>query len=198
MWHGKCIPSSCVLQKRKPGKGHELWRGPYLCLEALFALSAHALYKGTRPSLPSCWGSRYKLLYLKQITNRTNCSRERCSVLCGGLDGRGFGGEWTHGYCMAESLWCPLETITTLLIGWTPIQNKKLNKIQEKKKALLHLRGDLVELYRASLRPRSLQTEVPSSGSELGGLPVQSLLVRCLAHSRHLINTYWLSLHWMT
>ena len=135
MWHGKCIPSSCVLQKRKPGKGHELWRGPYLCLEALFALSAHALYKGTRPSLPSCWGSRYKLLYLKQITNRTNCSRERCSVLCGGLDGRGFGGEWTHGYCMAESLWCPLETITTLLIGWTPIQNKKLNKIQEKKKS---------------------------------------------------------------
>ena len=120
--------------KRKPGEGQELRRGPYLCLEALFALSAHALYKGTRPSLPSCWGSRHKLLYLKQITNRTTCSRERCSVLCGSLDGRGFGGEWTHGYCMAESLWCPPETITTLLIGWTPIQNKKLNKIEGKKK----------------------------------------------------------------
>ena len=27
--------------------------------------------------------------------------------------------------CMAESLCCPPETITTLLIGYTPIQNKK-------------------------------------------------------------------------
>jgi len=27
--------------------------------------------------------------------------------------------------CMAESLCCPRETITTLLIGYTPIQNKK-------------------------------------------------------------------------
>ena len=28
---------------------------------------------------------------------------------------------------MAESLCCPPETITTLLISYTPIQNKKLN-----------------------------------------------------------------------
>ena len=38
-----------------------------------------------------------------------------------------FGGEWEHVY-MAESLRCPLETITTLLSGYTPIQNKKFNK----------------------------------------------------------------------
>ena len=35
--------------------------------------------------------------------------------------GEGFGGEWTHVY-MAESLHRPPETITTLLIGYAPIQ----------------------------------------------------------------------------
>jgi len=35
-----------------------------------------------------------------------------------------FGGEWIH-VCvyMADSLPCSPETITTLLIGYTPIQN---------------------------------------------------------------------------
>ena len=48
---------------------------------------------------------------------------ELCSMFCGNLDGRGFGGEWT---CIrtAESLHCSPETITTLLISYTPIQNK--------------------------------------------------------------------------
>ena len=32
---------------------------------------------------------------------------------------------------MAESLCCPLETITTLLIGYTLLQNKKLNLKKE-------------------------------------------------------------------
>ena len=49
--------------------------------------------------------------------------RERCSMLCGSLDGRGV---WrktdTHRY-MAESLCCSSETITTLFIGYTPIEN---------------------------------------------------------------------------
>ena len=31
--------------------------------------------------------------------------------------------------CMAESPCCPPETITALLIGYTPIQNKKLKTI---------------------------------------------------------------------
>ena len=30
--------------------------------------------------------------------------------------------------CMAESLHCSLQTITTLLMDYTPIQNKKLKK----------------------------------------------------------------------
>ena len=41
-----------------------------------------------------------------------------------------FGGEWIW-ICMAESLCCPPEIIT-LLIGYTPIQNKMLGKKKTK------------------------------------------------------------------
>ena len=34
--------------------------------------------------------------------------------------------------CMAEFLCCPLETITTLVISYTPKQNKKLKEIKKK------------------------------------------------------------------
>ena len=37
---------------------------------------------------------------------------EFCSKLCGSLDGRGLGGEWTHAYIWLESPHCPPETIT--------------------------------------------------------------------------------------
>ena len=40
-----------------------------------------------------------------------------------------------NGY-MVVSLLCPSETITTLLIGYTPIQNKKIKKIKIKRYAL--------------------------------------------------------------
>ena len=33
---------------------------------------------------------------------------------------------------MDESLCCPPETITTLLTGYNPIQNKKYNKLKKK------------------------------------------------------------------
>ena len=43
-----------------------------------------------------------------------------------------FGGAWIHvmDTCMGmvKSLHCSPETITTLLIGYTPIQNKKVKK----------------------------------------------------------------------
>ena len=42
-------------------------------------------------------------------------------MLCGSLDGRGVWGRMDTCICMAESLCCPPETITTLLIGYTPI-----------------------------------------------------------------------------
>ena len=41
------------------------------------------------------------------------------------------------GLCMPEALCCPLETITTSLIGYAPIQNRKL-----KKKESTFLSGD--------------------------------------------------------
>jgi len=50
---------------------------------------------------------------------------EFCSVFCGSLDGRGVQERMDTSVCMAESLCCSTETITTLLISYTPIQNKK-------------------------------------------------------------------------
>ena len=49
---------------------------------------------------------------------------------CGSLDGRGVWGRMDTCICRAESLHCSPETITTLLIGYTPIQNKKFLKNQ--------------------------------------------------------------------
>ena len=51
--------------------------------------------------------------------------RELCSMLCGSLDGKG---RMDTCMCMAESLSCASETITTLLIGYAPILNKKFFK----------------------------------------------------------------------
>ena len=71
---------------------------------------------------------RGTLLYLKWITNKDN-HRALCSMLCGRLDGKGAWGRMDTCICMAESLCCPPETITTLLISYTPVENKKfLNK----------------------------------------------------------------------
>ena len=67
----------------------------------------------------------YTLLYLKWITNK---HVELCSMLCGSLDGKGVWGRMDTYICMAESLHPP-QTITTLLIGYITIQNKKLKKI---------------------------------------------------------------------
>ena len=48
--------------------------------------------------------------------------REVCSMLHGSLDGRGVWGRMdTWSTWMAESLCCPPETITTLLISYTSI-----------------------------------------------------------------------------
>ena len=49
---------------------------------------------------------------------------ELYSVLRASLDGRVWGGIGTC-ICMAESLCCSPETTTTLLIVYTPMQNKK-------------------------------------------------------------------------
>ena len=73
----------------------------------------------------------YKLLYLKWITNKdllysTRNSGQCCAAVWMGGE---FGGEWIHVcICMFESLHHSPETITTLLISYTSIQNKKLEK----------------------------------------------------------------------
>ena len=56
---------------------------------------------------------------------------ELCSGLCGCLDGRGVWGRMDTCISMAESLDYSPQTITTLLIGYTSIQNKKLTKMKE-------------------------------------------------------------------
>ena len=47
--------------------------------------------------------------------------RELCSVLCSSLDSKGVWGRMDTCICTAESLYCPPETIITLLTGYTPI-----------------------------------------------------------------------------
>ena len=44
--------------------------------------------------------------------------RELCSISCGSLDGRGVWGRWDICVCMVESLCCPPEMTTTLLISY--------------------------------------------------------------------------------
>ena len=71
----------------------------------------------------------YTLLYLKWITNQdlgysTWNSAQYYVVTCMGGE---LWEEWTR-VCMAESLGCPPGSITALLIGYMPIQNKKYKK----------------------------------------------------------------------
>ena len=54
--------------------------------------------------------------------------RELCSMLCGSLDGRGVWGRMDTRICMAESLCCSPETITTLLISCVVVQSP--NRVQ--------------------------------------------------------------------
>ena len=50
---------------------------------------------------------------------------ELCSMFCASLDGNEVLGRMDTCVCMAEFLCCPSETITTWLIGYTPMQNEK-------------------------------------------------------------------------
>ena len=78
----------------------------------------------------------YTVLYLKCITNKNlvystwNSAQRYVPAWMWGIWGRMV-------ICMAESFHCSSETITTLLISYTPIQNvfgikKKNNKINIK------------------------------------------------------------------
>ena len=51
------------------------------------------------------------------------------SMLCGSLDGRGVWGIMDTCTCVGESLCCSPEAITTLLISYTPLEDKEFKKI---------------------------------------------------------------------
>ena len=65
----------------------------------------------------------YTLPYLKWITNKDLLYITGNSAQCyvAAWMGGEFGGELDTCICMAESLCCAPETITTLLIGYAPI-----------------------------------------------------------------------------
>ena len=68
----------------------------------------------------------YTLLYLKRITNKDLLYSTGNSAQCSEAAWMGGElGENGHMLCMAESLCCPPETITTLLTGCTPKFKKK-------------------------------------------------------------------------
>ena len=54
-------------------------------------------------------------------------ARKLCSARCGSLDGRGAWGRMDTSVCVAESVCCPPETITALLISYTFIETKKVS-----------------------------------------------------------------------
>ena len=58
----------------------------------------------------------YTVLYLKWITNR-DLPLELCSMLCGSLDGREVCGRMDTYVCMAKSLHCSPESITTVFVN---------------------------------------------------------------------------------
>ena len=66
-----------------------------------------------------------RLLYLKWVTNQDLLQSTGNSAQCyvAAWMGEGFGGEWIHVYVWLSPFRCSPETITTLLISHTPIQN---------------------------------------------------------------------------
>ena len=77
----------------------------------------------------------YTLLYLKWITNKDLLYRTGSSnsVLRGSPGGEGGLGEMDPCVCVSEPPSCSHEVITTLLVGCTPTQNKKLKKKKDER-----------------------------------------------------------------
>ena len=82
----------------------------------------------------------YTLLYFKWITNKNLLYSTWNSAQCYVAAWMG-GGLGQNGYmCMAESLHCSSKTITTLLTGYTPVQN--VFGVKNKRFHMLQLRTD--------------------------------------------------------
>ena len=78
---------------------------------------------------------KYTLLYLKWMTNKDLLYGTWNSAQCyvAAWMGGAFTGGWIHVNVWLSPFSCSSETITTLLIGYTPIQNKTLKFGKEKK-----------------------------------------------------------------
>ena len=93
----------------------------------------------------------------------------------GSLDGKGVGGRIGMCIYMAESLHCSPETITTLLIGYTSVQNKKFRKrqIPYDVTCMWNLKHDANELiYKTEPKSQTWKTDLwlPSGREEgMGG-----------------------------
>ena len=94
----------------------------------------------------------YTLLYPKWKTNK-DVQRELCSMLCGSLDRRGVWERMDTRICIAESLHCLSETISTLLIGYISIQNIQFLKsgITLISNTWVYLKKILIDLYAVSV-----------------------------------------------
>ena len=75
---------------------------------------------GSRDSY-GVWNSHVHTAIFKMDDQQgpTVLHRELCSMLCGSLDGRGVSGRTDTCMSMAECLYYPPETVTTLLIVMT-------------------------------------------------------------------------------
>ena len=65
-------------------------------------------------------GDRYTLLHLKRITSKEPSTGDSAQWFVAAWMGGEFGGEWVHVYAQLS----PFTVHTTLLIGYTAIQNK--------------------------------------------------------------------------
>ena len=68
-------------------------------------------------------GDMYTLLHLKRKTNKDPSTGDSAQRYVAGWMGGEFGGEWVHVYAQLS----PFTVHTTLLIGYTAIQNKMFN-----------------------------------------------------------------------
>ena len=78
------------------------------------------------------WDGHVHAALFKTDNRPTRTYRELCSMLRHSLDGRGVWGRMDTCVCMAESLRCPPESITTLFISYTPykIESKKKRSVK--------------------------------------------------------------------
>ena len=129
-----------------------------------------------------CWGVRNARVHtgIFKMYNQqgpTVYHIELYSVLCNSLDGREVWGRMVICICMAESPHISPETVTTLLIGYTTMQNKKkfLRIIFSSVQLLSHVRLFVtpwtaarqaslsITISRSSLKLTSIELVMPSS-----------------------------------